>query len=84
VTNPGHVTTREVVRLMQRILGLDRQFEFWANDDEFYRMGAQTLRSNCILEIDKLLGTGIRLRPVADALIDSLKRWQRLPALGAV
>lgn len=83
VTNPGYVTTREVVEMLQRVLGLDREFEFWSSDEEFYKMGAQTLRSNCILEIDKLLGTGVRLRSVTDALLDSLNRWQRLPALRA-
>jgi dTDP-4-dehydrorhamnose reductase len=83
ITNPGHVTTREVVGMMQRHLGLDRQFEYWSGDEEFYRMGAQTVRSNCILEVDKLAGTGVRLRAVNDALTDALSRWQRLPALQA-
>jgi dTDP-4-dehydrorhamnose reductase len=83
ITNLGHVTTREVIAMMERLLGLNRQFDFWANDEEFYRMGAQTPRSNCILEIDKLLGTGIQMRTVTDALTDSLTRWQRLPALRA-
>jgi hypothetical protein len=69
--------------MMQRLLGIDREFEFWSSDEEFYRMGAQTLRSNCILEIDKLLGTGVRIRSVGDALSDALSRWQRLPALRA-
>lgn len=81
ITNPGSVTTREVVHLIKKILGIEREFEFWSSDDEFYKMGAQTPRSNCILEIDKLLGTGIRMRPVTDALLDALKRWHKLPAL---
>jgi dTDP-4-dehydrorhamnose reductase len=80
MTNPGHITTREVVEMIQsRILsrlGVARKFEFWSGDDEFYRKGATTLRSNCILEVNKLLATGVRLRSVGDALQDALQRWQ--------
>ncbi|NDG86034.1 MAG: dTDP-4-dehydrorhamnose reductase, partial [Proteobacteria bacterium] len=42
--------------------------DFWQNDDEFYRFGAVTPRSNCILDTTKILQTGIRIRPVEEAL----------------
>jgi len=28
------------------------------------------------LNVEKLLGTGVRMRPVTEALGDALKRWQ--------
>jgi UDP-glucose 4,6-dehydratase len=83
ITNPGSVTTREVVERMRRVLGLDREFEFFSSDEDFYASGVQARRSNCILEAGKLLEAGIQMRLVEDALIDSLKRWQRMPALRA-
>lgn len=83
ITNPGHVTTREVVHLLQRALGVERKFKFFSGDAEFYGSGVQTIRSNCILEVGKLADSGIRLRPVVEALTDSLKRWQKSPALRA-
>jgi dTDP-4-dehydrorhamnose reductase len=83
ITNPGHVTTREVAHLVQRVLGLERKFEFFSGDAEFYAAGVQTIRSNCILEVKKLIDSGIRLRSVVDALTDSLKRWQKTPVLRA-
>lgn len=75
VTNPGFITTRQVVEMIQRILRPNRKFEFWANDDEFYRF-AKTPRSNCVMDPAKLLASGVKLRPVQDALEDSLKNWQ--------
>jgi len=83
MTNPGHVTTSEVVRLIRRVLGIEREFKFFSDDAEFYDSGVEAIRSNCILETGKLLGTGVRMRPVVDAVIDSLKHWQGAPALQA-
>ena len=76
VANPGAVTTRQIVTMMQCILKLDRDFEFWKDDEEFYREGAKAPRANCILDVSKLQSAGIRLRPVQDALEDALERWQ--------
>jgi dTDP-4-dehydrorhamnose reductase len=77
VTNPGFVTTRHVIDMIERVLKPGRKFEFWANDEEFYKVAAKTPRSNCVMDVTKLLGAGIAMRPVEDALEDSLKRWQR-------
>ena len=49
MVNPGFVTTRQVVEMIRRILRPKRVFEFWQNDEEFYRVGAKTPRSNCVL-----------------------------------
>jgi UDP-glucose 4,6-dehydratase len=76
VVNPGFVTTREVVAQIERILKPNRTFEFWANDAEFYRVAAKTPRSNCVLDVSKLLSAGVKIRPVAEALEDSLKSWK--------
>src|SRR6185436_9971718 len=77
VTNPGFVTTRHVVALIERLLRPARAFEFWSGDKEFYRVAAKTPRSNCVLDVSKLLATGVPLRPVEEALVDSLKQWNR-------
>ena len=76
VTNPGFVTTRQVVGLIQQVLKPGRAFEFWANDEEFYRVAAKTPRSNCVLDTTKLLDAGVKMRPVDEALIASLKDWR--------
>jgi UDP-glucose 4,6-dehydratase len=76
VTNPGFVTTRHVVELIQKVLKPKRAFEFWADDAEFYRLAAKTPRSNCVLDTTKLLSAGVKMRSVEEALEGSLKNWK--------
>jgi len=76
ITNPGFLTTHQVVEMIQKILKPKRRFEFWQNDEEFYRVAAKTPRSNCVLNVSKLLATGVKLRPITEALEDSLKKWK--------
>jgi UDP-glucose 4,6-dehydratase len=75
VTNPGFVTTRQVIEKIERILKPARRFEFFSSDEEFYRVAAKTPRSNCVLDVSKLLGTGVRIRAVEEALEESLSSW---------
>jgi dTDP-4-dehydrorhamnose reductase len=82
VTNPGFVTTRQVVGMIEKTLRPGRPFEFWANDEEFYRVAAKTPRSNCVLDVSKLLAAGVKIRPVKEALEESLRLWQPAPASG--
>jgi dTDP-4-dehydrorhamnose reductase len=76
VTNQGFVTTRQVVALIEKILKPDRKFEFWKDDNEFYKQAAKTPRSNCVMDVSKLLATGVKMRDVNEALEDSLKNWK--------
>ena len=48
------------------------------NDEEFYKF-AKAPRSNCVLDTSKLESAGIHLRPLKEAIIDSLKNWTPLP-----
>lgn len=75
VVNPGYVSTREVVEKIREKLKLGWSPAFWQSDDEFYRFGAVTPRSNCILDTSKILKAGIRIRPVGEALDEALARW---------
>jgi UDP-glucose 4,6-dehydratase len=76
VTNPGAVTTRQIVKMIERFLKPSRRFDYWAGDDEFYAEGTRTPRSSCILDVTKLLQTGVKMRPVGDALEEALHKWQ--------
>ena len=77
VTNPGWVTTREVIAALEKHLQTGRCFDFWENDEEFYRLAAKTPRSNCVLDVSKLLAAGVKIRSVGEALEDSLKNWKK-------
>jgi dTDP-4-dehydrorhamnose reductase len=76
VTNPGFITTKHVVQLIEKHLKPAKNFEFWASDEEFYTVAAKTPRSNCVMDVSKLLAAGIKIRPVEEALEDSLKNWK--------
>jgi len=76
VTNPGFITARQVVAMIEQALKPKRKFAFWANDEEFYREAVKTPRSNCVMDVSKLLKAGVRIRPVEEALGDALKNWR--------
>jgi UDP-glucose 4,6-dehydratase len=76
VTNPGFVTTRHVVEMIERILKPKRKFKFWKSDAEFYMVAAKTPRSNCVMDVSKLLAAGVKIRGVEEALEHSLKNWK--------
>jgi UDP-glucose 4,6-dehydratase len=76
VTNPGFVTTKHVVQLIEKYLKPAKKFEFWASDEEFYKVAAKTPRSNCVMDVSKLLAAGVKIRGVEEALEHSLKNWK--------
>ncbi|HXE42351.1 MAG TPA: sugar nucleotide-binding protein, partial [Candidatus Baltobacteraceae bacterium] len=75
VTNPGFVTTERVIAMIEKILKPARKFTFWSNDEEFYRVAVKTPRSNCVMDVSKLLAAGVKIRGVEEALEDSLQNW---------
>ena len=76
VTNPGFITTRQVIQMIECILKPAKRFEFWENDEEFYKVAAKTPRSNCVMDVSKLLAAGVKIRPVDEALEHSLRNWK--------
>jgi dTDP-4-dehydrorhamnose reductase len=79
VTNPGAISTRRIIGLIERILKPARPFEFFTNDADFYQAGVKAPRSNCILDTAKLLATGVKLRPVEEAMEHALQNWKTIP-----
>ena len=79
VTNPGFVSSAQVVAMIQRILQPSRPFKFWTDDSEFYTQAAKTPRSNCVMDVSKLLKAGVKMRPVEDALDEALTSWVATP-----
>ena len=75
VTNTGYVTTQQVVDMMYQILKPSRVFEFWENDDQFYKKGAITPRSNCVMDNTKLRATGIDMSSCEESIENALNTW---------
>jgi dTDP-4-dehydrorhamnose reductase len=75
VTNPGSLTTREVVALIQKAGVCKKEFRFFKDEAEFMREAAKTPRSNCVLDTSKLQATGIRLTEIHEAIETALRHW---------
>ncbi len=76
VTNPGHVTTREVVAAIKRAGVSNKEFSFFGSEDEFMHVAAKTPRSNCVMSSAKLASVGIRMTEVHAAVDQALKAWK--------
>lgn len=76
VTNPGHITTREVVAMICASGVSDKDFEFFNSESEFMQIAAKTPRSNCTMDSGKLAAAGIQMTPVREAIKSALADWQ--------
>jgi len=76
VTNPGNVTTHEVVDLIRRSGVCPKEFSFFQSEDEFMRVAAKTPRSNCVVDSEKLARAGIRMTEVREAVEKALREWK--------
>ncbi len=83
VTNPGVVTTREIVAMIQRAGVCKKSFDFFADEAEFMRTAARTPRSNCVLDSSKLTRAGVNMTEVHDAIEGALRKWSTVPVLEA-
>ena len=75
VTNPGYVTTREVVELIKESGLTTKTFNFFKDESEFMAKAAKTPRSNCIMSSGKLAAAGITMTPVKEAIRQALSNW---------
>lgn len=80
VTNPGQVTTHEVVDLIKRSGVSRKDFVFFKDEDEFMHVAAKTPRSNCVMDSSKLARAGITMTEVHEAVARDLRNWQKAAA----
>lgn len=80
VTNPGQITTHEVVDLIRKTGVSHKPFKFFKNEAEFMRTAAKTPRSNCTMNSAKLAATGIKMTEVHEAIERDLRRWVKAAA----
>jgi dTDP-4-dehydrorhamnose reductase len=80
VTNPGHVTTHQVVDHIVKSGVHPKQYLFFKNEDEFMHVAAKTPRSNCVMNSAKLASVGIQMTEVHEAIDRDLRNWQKAAA----
>lgn len=77
VTNPGFVTTREVVDLILKSGVCPKDYSFFDDETEFMAKAAKTPRSNCVMSSAKLAAAGITMTEVHEAIAGDLARWEK-------
>ncbi len=80
VTNPGQITTHEVVDLIKKTGVSNKDFVFFKDESDFMQRAAKTPRSNCVMDSSKLASVGIQMTEVHTAVERDLRRWQRAAA----
>jgi dTDP-4-dehydrorhamnose reductase len=80
VTNPGQVTTHEVVELINQSGVSNKEFVLFKEEDEFMKVAAKTPRSNCVKDSSKLARVGVRITEVHEALTRDLRNWRKAAA----
>lgn len=75
LTNPGHVTTSDVVEMIGKFGLCKKQFSFFETEAEFMQLAASTPRSNCVLDSSKAIAAGLPLSPIGEALERAMKNW---------
>lgn len=75
VVNPGALTNREIIGMIQAILGPKREYDRWISEPEFYKDFASAPRSNCVLSCKKLHDAGVFMRPVDQAMEETIANY---------
>jgi len=78
MTNPGSITTSQVTEWMIKEGLTDKKFNFFDSEEEFMTKAAVAPRSNCVLDTTKAERAGIAMRPVEEAMIDSIRKMRQL------
>lgn len=75
VTNPGKITARQLVDLIQQSGVSNKKFEFFESETDFMAKAAIAPRSNCVMDSGKLARVGIKMTPVIESVKSSLGNW---------
>ena len=77
LTNQGSITTRQITNWMHEEGVTDKEFSFFQDETDFMDRAASTPRSNCVLDTSKAEQAGVGMRPVEEAVRDSLRKMKQ-------
>jgi len=82
VTNPGTMKHRELIALYNELVDSEHSNE-WISNEDLVKQGLATKgRSNNFLNTDKLITLGIQMRPIDEALRDTVEKYALAKKLG--
>ena len=78
VTNPGTLKHKELIALYEQFVDPDHTND-WITDKELVTIGlAKKQRSNNFLQSENLEKLGIHMRPIKEAIVDTIKKYAAL------
>ena len=77
MTNSGSITTRLITEWMEEEGVAEKEFKFFEDEDQFMNNAAKAPRSNCVLDTTKAEKAGIGMRPVEEAMRESIQKMAR-------
>jgi dTDP-4-dehydrorhamnose reductase len=80
VTNPGHISTHQVVEHILKSGVCPKNYVFFKDETDFMHTAAKTPRSNCVMSSAKLASVGIVMTEVHEAVVRDLSRWKKAAA----
>ena len=81
MTNSGSINTTQVTEWMKEEGVTEKQFQFFEDEQHFMNKAAKTPRSNCVLDTTKAEDAGIGMRPVEEAMRESMQKMARAVAV---
>lgn len=76
IANPGPIRTQQVVQMIHDFLKPSRHFRLLVYSEGCASERERATRSDCILDVSKLLSFGIKLSSCKQALETSLQKWE--------
>jgi dTDP-4-dehydrorhamnose reductase len=74
VTNPGGIRTDEIAVLIRKYIDKNKDFQYFSSTQELDKL-TNIVRSNTVLNSQKLANVGIYMSPIHDSVEISLKTW---------
>jgi dTDP-4-dehydrorhamnose reductase len=75
VTNPGAMRHRDLLALYRELVDPEHRYHLISEQELLEKGLVQKARSNCVLASDRLVEAGIALRPIDEALRDTMQRY---------
>jgi len=76
LTNPGTISPSEIMKLYQEEVNPNHKFEIISEKNLYEQDLAKAVRSNCVLNTDKLQKEGIKLKPIKERIKEVIKEYK--------
>lgn len=76
LVNPGVIKPSEIMNLYKKIIDPNHQFKVISDRELYKQRLVKAVRSNCVLNTDKLKKEGIILKPIKERIVEVIKEYK--------